>query len=101
MSPVCFVNHVPSTLRLLAPRFSVGLAKPKIHPESRRDGAHACNVFARSMEKHKPGATPVNVKLLLPPWQRRGFSQSNRSIQLCSESPHEAFPASALKLEWL
>src|ERR1039457_2327878 len=76
MSPVCFVNHVPSTLRLLAPRFSVGLAKPKIHPESHRDGAHACNVFARRMKKHKPGATPVNVKLLLPPRQSRGFSQS-------------------------
>src|ERR1017187_440455 len=77
MSPVCFVNHVPSTLRLLAPRFSVGSAKPEIHPESHRDGAHACNVFARRMKKHKPGATPVNVKLLLPPRQSRGFSQSN------------------------
>jgi hypothetical protein len=29
------------------------------------------------VEKHKPGATPVNVKLPLPPRQSRGFSQLN------------------------
>jgi len=62
----------------------VGLAKQAIHTESRRDRAHAprpSNALARTVEKHKPGMTPVNVKPLLPPRQSRGFSQLNRNSE--------------------
>jgi hypothetical protein len=74
-------SPAPQAQWLLAPRFSVGWPKPTAHPESRRDGAHALrpsHIRARRSEKHNPGTTPVNVKLLLPPRQSRGFSQSNR-----------------------
>jgi hypothetical protein len=64
----------------LSPRFSVELAKPTIHPEPQRDGAHACNVFRNKWKKHKPGAIPLNVKLPQPPRQSREFCQSNKSV---------------------
>jgi hypothetical protein len=66
---------------LLAPRFSVGMAKPTIQPESRRDGAHAPRLptcLPEEGKKNKAGTTPASVKLLLPPWQSRGISSPFR-----------------------
>ena len=37
--------------------------------------------FAKKIGKHKPGATPVNVKLLPTPRQSRGFSKLNRTYR--------------------
>ena len=60
---------------VISPALQRGVGKTNNYPESRRDGAQTprpFNVFSR--RKHKPGTTPVNVKLLLPPRQSRGFS---------------------------
>jgi hypothetical protein len=53
--------------------FSVGWASSTIPPASRRGGAFLTGL-RDECEKHKPGATPLKIKLLLPPRQSREFS---------------------------
>jgi hypothetical protein len=52
MSPVCFVNHLPGTLSLLAPRFSVGKAAPcsliwQFCPDNASTGARLIFIFRK------------------------------------------------------
>ena len=58
---------------MISPALQRGVAKSKTQPESRRDGAHSCNVFAEITETLKPVPTPQTVELQSGP-QIRGHS---------------------------
>ena len=93
---------------VISPALQRGVSVPtKTEPESWRDGAQAprpSNAVAGERKVHKPGATPGNVKLLLPPRQSRGFSlwqiaqRNNQNFcrlypSISAQSIHEQQPA--------
>jgi hypothetical protein len=62
---------------LVSPALQRGESDPAmIEPESRRGGAFSSHTYSAPtqyrIKKHKPGTTPVNVKLRLSPRQSRG-----------------------------
>jgi len=70
---------------VVSPALQRGESVTNHAPESRRDGAfssHESHSLFRKTEckNTNPGATPVNVKLLLPPRQSRGISSPFRYV---------------------
>jgi len=86
----------PEALRLLAAQRGLCGIAPCRQPVARAVGAVVVSPALQRWEgarKHKPGAASVNVKLLLPARQGRGFSraedrQSAARVRIsCSRSP--------------